>query len=148
MTAHEGVEPVRARTDSDATIAPGDAPVDHDLKLKAADEAADLEGSTAVGGKKGLRFWLVFACLLLATFNAAVEQTGASCFPSACVPASPTQTDPPLACLLAISTALPTIADDLNGSDYAWIANVFMICSAAVIRTSSTRAVPRQHSAG
>ncbi|TNY24273.1 major facilitator superfamily domain-containing protein [Rhodotorula diobovata] len=108
MTAHEGVEPVRARTDSDATIAPGDAPVDHDLKLKAADEAADLEGSTAVGGKKGLRFWLVFACLLLATFNAAVEQT-------------------------AISTALPTIADDLNGSDYAWIANVFMICSAAVI---------------
>ncbi|GAA5971251.1 hypothetical protein JCM11641_008282 [Rhodosporidiobolus odoratus] len=64
--------------------------------------------------KKGLRFWLIFLSLLLATFEAAVEQT-------------------------ALSTALPTISSTLSsgssqdGGDYSWIANVYMITSAAFI---------------
>ncbi|KPV76700.1 uncharacterized protein RHOBADRAFT_12386 [Rhodotorula graminis WP1] len=109
MAAHEGAPAhrTRTRTDSQATVAVQD---DSALDDDKADKAGELgvEGLQATAGKKDLRFWLVFACLLLATFNAAVEQT-------------------------AISTALPTIARDLNGDDYAWIANVFMICSAAVI---------------
>ncbi|GAA5952814.1 hypothetical protein JCM8115_002357 [Rhodotorula mucilaginosa] len=57
---------------------------------------------------RGLRFWVIIAALLLATFEAAVEQT-------------------------ALSTALPTIAKDLDSDDPSWIANVFMIASAAAI---------------
>ncbi|BGP13040.1 hypothetical protein JCM10213_000955 [Rhodosporidiobolus nylandii] len=65
-------------------------------------------------GKKGLRFWLIFISLLLATFEAALEQT-------------------------ALATALPTISSTLtagsssSGGDYSWIANVYMITSAAFI---------------
>ncbi|GAA5892071.1 hypothetical protein JCM8208_001426 [Rhodotorula glutinis] len=109
MTAHEGAPAHRTHTrvDLQATVAEQDERALDDDKADQAGELG-LEGAAAATGKKDLRFWLVFACLLLATFNAAVEQT-------------------------AISTALPTIARDLNGDDYAWIANVFMICSAAVI---------------
>lgn len=37
-------------------------------------------GLEAAGQKKGLRFWLIFISLLLATFEAALEQTYASSF--------------------------------------------------------------------
>lgn len=89
MAAHEGApaQRTRTRTDSQATMAAHDEP-QLDDKADKADELLGLEGATATTGKKDLRFWLVFACLLLATFNAAVEQTGASLHPSSS-PSSP-----------------------------------------------------------
>ncbi|GAA5873464.1 hypothetical protein JCM8547_005439 [Rhodosporidiobolus lusitaniae] len=69
--------------------------------------------SQSGAGKKGLRFWLIFASLLLATFEAAIEQT-------------------------ALSTALPTISASLSsgsGDSTAdvWVPNAYMVCSAAFI---------------
>lgn len=90
MAAHEGApaQRTRTRTDSQATMAAHDEP-QLDDKADKADELLGLEGATATTGKKDLRFWLVFACLLLATFNAAVEQTGAPLHPSSSPSSSP-----------------------------------------------------------
>ncbi|BGP37005.1 hypothetical protein JCM10449v2_000909 [Rhodotorula kratochvilovae] len=107
--AHEGDLTLHDRADSGATLAPGDE-LKPSFDLAGDGDLVDkgMEGAPAPRAKKSLRHWLIFVSLLLATFDAAVEQT-------------------------AISTALPTIAADLNSSDYAWVANTFMIASAAVI---------------
>ncbi|KAF7981925.1 hypothetical protein HWV62_30691 [Athelia sp. TMB] len=57
---------------------------------------------------KDFRFWMIFVCLLIATFLAALDLT-------------------------AISTALPTIAGALHSEDFAWIGNAYSITSTAFI---------------
>ncbi|KAF7976442.1 hypothetical protein HWV62_6677 [Athelia sp. TMB] len=57
---------------------------------------------------KDFRFWMIFVCLLVATFLAALDLT-------------------------AISTALPTIAAALHSEDFAWIGNAYSITSTAFI---------------
>ncbi|GAA5917745.1 hypothetical protein JCM6882_001311 [Rhodosporidiobolus microsporus] len=81
----------------------------HEAQEGTLDDLADAPA----GNKKGVRFWLIFLGLLLATFEAALEQT-------------------------ALATALPTMAADLstgssNEGDFSWIANVYMLTSAAFI---------------
>ncbi|GAA6040137.1 hypothetical protein JCM8097_002047 [Rhodosporidiobolus ruineniae] len=82
-----------------------------DTSTSRQDDDGELERAPA--GKKGIRFWLTFLSLLLATFEAALEQT-------------------------ALATALPTISTELSpdgghGSDYSWYANIYMLASAAFI---------------
>ncbi|GAA6050530.1 hypothetical protein JCM3770_005585 [Rhodotorula araucariae] len=106
--AHEEGLTLHDRVDSDATVAAPAVSLDLKGDLDEGQREGGLNAAPAPRAKKSLRHWLIFVSLLLATFDAAVEQT-------------------------AISTALPTIAADLNSSDYAWVANTFMIASAAVI---------------
>ncbi|GAA6021982.1 hypothetical protein JCM10207_002393, partial [Rhodosporidiobolus poonsookiae] len=109
--ASDGGHAVHDRIDSQDTLAAPSPPLPAGgEKLK--DTATPRESSPdrAPPGKKGVRFWLIFASILLATFEAALEQT-------------------------AISTALPTISASLSnghdGGDASWIANTYMIASAA-----------------
>lgn len=60
---------------------------------------------------RGLRFWLVLLSLCLTLFLSALELT-------------------------AVSTALPTIASDLHGSDFVWVGAAYALTSAAIIPMS------------
>ncbi|KAJ8296709.1 Efflux pump FUS6 [Rhodotorula toruloides] len=84
------------------------APDSAELEREQKGQVGERAENQAEGGRKGMRFWLIYLSLLLATFEAAVEQT-------------------------ALSTALPTIADDLHSTSPSWVANSFMIASAAAI---------------
>ncbi|GJE88942.1 MFS general substrate transporter [Phanerochaete sordida] len=57
---------------------------------------------------KGVRFWLVFIAICLSLFLSALEFT-------------------------AVSTALPTIAHDLNGVDFVWIASAYSLAATALL---------------
>ncbi|KAG9044555.1 hypothetical protein FS837_007960 [Tulasnella sp. UAMH 9824] len=58
--------------------------------------------------EKGLRFWLVMTAMMVTTFLSAIDMT-------------------------SVSTALPTIAQDLNGSDFAWVGSAFALGSTAIL---------------
>ncbi|GAA5840910.1 hypothetical protein JCM11251_007637 [Rhodosporidiobolus azoricus] len=82
------------------------------LEEKSSRPEETLDDLATPGSRKGVRFWLIFAGLLLATFEAALEQT-------------------------ALATALPTISAELatgegGEGDFSWIANVYMLTSAAL----------------
>ncbi|KIO28004.1 hypothetical protein M407DRAFT_22771 [Tulasnella calospora MUT 4182] len=57
---------------------------------------------------KGLRFWLVIIAIMVATFLSAIELT-------------------------SVSTALPTIVQDLDGSEFAWVGSAFALGSTAIL---------------
>ncbi|KIK65195.1 hypothetical protein GYMLUDRAFT_220462 [Collybiopsis luxurians FD-317 M1] len=63
------------------------------------------------GGTKGRFFWLIFAALCLALFLAALELT-------------------------AVSTALPVIVHDLNGSQFSWVGTAYALASTALLPMS------------
>lgn len=60
---------------------------------------------------KGARFWLIFASVNVSLFLSALELT-------------------------AVSTALPTIASDLDVSEFAWIGSAFALSSTAFLPMS------------
>ncbi|KIO16030.1 hypothetical protein M407DRAFT_234031 [Tulasnella calospora MUT 4182] len=57
---------------------------------------------------KGLRFWLVIVAMMVTTFLSAIDLT-------------------------SVSTALPTIVQDLNGSEFAWVGSAFALGSTAML---------------
>ncbi|KAF8520691.1 MFS general substrate transporter [Gautieria morchelliformis] len=56
----------------------------------------------------GLRFWIILASLCLTLFLSALELT-------------------------AVSTALPTIASELHGSDFVWVGAAYALASSAIL---------------
>ncbi|KAG8918932.1 hypothetical protein FRC01_001574 [Tulasnella sp. 417] len=58
--------------------------------------------------EKGLRFWLVIVAMMVTTFLSAIDLT-------------------------SVSTALPTIVQDLNGSEFAWVGSAFALGSTAIL---------------
>ncbi|KAG9050253.1 hypothetical protein FS837_006694 [Tulasnella sp. UAMH 9824] len=56
----------------------------------------------------GLQFWLIFIALMVTCFLSAIELT-------------------------SVSTALPTIVEDLAGTDFAWIGSAFALGSTAIL---------------
>ncbi|KAG8992172.1 hypothetical protein FRB90_001068 [Tulasnella sp. 427] len=56
----------------------------------------------------GLNFWLIFAALIVTSFLSAIDLT-------------------------SVSTALPTIVEDLHGTEFAWVGSAFTLGSTAVL---------------
>ncbi|KAG9043887.1 hypothetical protein FS837_009033 [Tulasnella sp. UAMH 9824] len=56
----------------------------------------------------GFRFWMIFAALMVSTFLSALDFT-------------------------SVSTALPTIVQDLHGTEFAWVGSAFALGSTAVL---------------
>ncbi|KAG8894281.1 hypothetical protein FRC00_009199 [Tulasnella sp. 408] len=56
----------------------------------------------------GFRFWMIFAALMVSTFLSALDFT-------------------------SVSTALPTIVQDLQGTEFAWVGSAFALGSTAVL---------------
>ncbi|KIO20590.1 hypothetical protein M407DRAFT_220214 [Tulasnella calospora MUT 4182] len=56
----------------------------------------------------GIQFWLIFIALMVSTFLSAIDLT-------------------------SVSTALPTIVQDLNGTEFAWVGSAFALGSTAVL---------------
>lgn len=83
-------------------------PVSKELDLNATSPNSEIDDDAPIPQKKGLRFWLIIVSLLVSTFLAALDLT-------------------------AIATALPTIAEQLNSTDYTWIGSAYSICSTAFI---------------
>ena len=70
------------------------------------------DGPPPKGTKKGSAFWLTFLAIIVCTFVSALDLT-------------------------AISTALPTITDDLQGGDkFVWVGAAYGLASAAVLPLS------------
>ncbi|KAG8896929.1 hypothetical protein FRB99_008573 [Tulasnella sp. 403] len=59
----------------------------------------------------GARFWLIFIALMVSTFLSALELT-------------------------SVSTALPTIVDDLHGTDFVWVGSAYALGSTAFLPLS------------
>ncbi|KIO20592.1 hypothetical protein M407DRAFT_29797 [Tulasnella calospora MUT 4182] len=55
-----------------------------------------------------LQFWLIFIALMVASFLSALDLT-------------------------SVSTALPTIVEDLEGTDFAWVGSAFALGSTAIL---------------
>lgn len=73
---------------------------------------SDLDSQpNATPSKKGLRFWLIFASMCICLCLSALE----------------------LAC---VSTALPTIANDLHASQFTWVGSAFALASTAFLPMS------------
>ncbi|GAA5882957.1 hypothetical protein JCM8547_006237, partial [Rhodosporidiobolus lusitaniae] len=68
----------------------------------------DTQDATLKGEKKSLRFWLIFAAIMAATFLSALDLT-------------------------AVSTALPQIANDFDTADYSWVGTAYALTSTALI---------------
>ncbi|KAG8980678.1 hypothetical protein FRB90_007547 [Tulasnella sp. 427] len=56
----------------------------------------------------GLKFWLIFVAMMVSTFLSAIDMT-------------------------SVSTALPTIVQDLHGAEFAWVGSAFSLGSTAVM---------------
>lgn len=61
--------------------------------------------------KRGIQFWGVFVAIAVALFTAALDLT-------------------------AVSTALPTIVNDLNGSQFVWVGSAYTLSSTAFLPLS------------
>ena len=79
---------------------------------------ADEKEATDVGHpqdthppKRGIRFWGVFVAISVAIFTAALDLT-------------------------AVSTALPTIVDDLHGSQFVWVGSAYALSATAFMPMS------------
>lgn len=78
------------------------------------------ESGVAVA-KRGLAFWLIFLSLCLSLFLSALELTG-------------------------VSTALPVIIQELEGSEFAWVGTAYSLASTAFLPMSGCVAEVRFHS--
>ncbi|CCO37823.1 hypothetical protein BN14_12420 [Rhizoctonia solani AG-1 IB] len=61
--------------------------------------------------KKGAQFWLIFVAICASMFLSALELT-------------------------SVSTALPTIVEDLHGHDFAWVGSAYTLGSTAFMPMS------------
>ncbi|KAG8972869.1 hypothetical protein FRB90_010125, partial [Tulasnella sp. 427] len=62
----------------------------------------------AVPAAGGLQFWLIFIALMVSTFLSAIDLT-------------------------SVSTALPTIVQDLHGTEFAWVGSAFALGSTSIL---------------
>ncbi|KIO20425.1 hypothetical protein M407DRAFT_29949, partial [Tulasnella calospora MUT 4182] len=99
-------------------------PVTGSISPKASTPATDTPGSTLHGDSLSdseqvppatstpaigrLQFWLIFVALMVTSFLSAIDLT-------------------------SVSTALPTIVEDLNGTDFAWVGSAFALGSTAIL---------------
>ena len=84
---------------------------DSHFSLAASEDGEKTVQSSIVASKKGLKFWLIFAAMSTCLFLSALE-------------------------LCSISTALPTIANALNASQFTWVGTAYSL-SAAVFHPMS-----------
>ncbi|KAF8502520.1 iron permease [Gautieria morchelliformis] len=71
--------------------------------------------TSAAAPERGIRFWMAIVCLMLSTFLAALDTT-------------------------SVATALPTIIDSLQGSQFAWIGSAYTLAAVATIPSSGNLA--------
>ncbi|KAG8914322.1 hypothetical protein FRC00_014482 [Tulasnella sp. 408] len=64
--------------------------------------------ATSIPAVGGLQFWLIFIALMVTSFLSAIDLT-------------------------SVSTALPTIVEDLDGTDFAWVGSAFALGSTAIL---------------
>ncbi|KAG8946149.1 hypothetical protein FRC04_012004 [Tulasnella sp. 424] len=64
--------------------------------------------ATSMPAIGGLQFWLIFIALMVTTFLSAID-------------------------LISVSTALPTIVEDLDGTDFAWVGSAYALGSTAIL---------------
>ncbi|KAH7336904.1 iron permease [Rhizoctonia solani] len=74
-------------------------------------DAGDQATIAPAPQKKGARFWLIFVAICASTFLSALELT-------------------------SVSTALPTIVEDLHGHDFAWVGSAYTLGSTAFMPMS------------
>ncbi|KAG8896451.1 hypothetical protein FRC01_011810, partial [Tulasnella sp. 417] len=89
---------------SSGTLTPATEPTLHgDPPIES--ERVPADDKHKVGG---FRFWMIFAAMMVSTFLSALEFT-------------------------SVSTALPTIVQDLQGTEFAWVGSAFALGSTAVL---------------
>ncbi|KIP03761.1 hypothetical protein PHLGIDRAFT_77024 [Phlebiopsis gigantea 11061_1 CR5-6] len=71
-------------------------------------DVASPESAAATKTKRGLHFWLVIVAICVSGFLSALEYT-------------------------SVSTALPTIVHDLDGEDFVWVANAYVLAATALL---------------
>ena len=74
-------------------------------------EASDATIAYSTGSKRGVQFWSIFVAIVVALFTAALDLT-------------------------AVSTALPTIVADLNGSQFVWVGSAYALSATAFLPLS------------
>ncbi|KIJ54454.1 hypothetical protein M422DRAFT_41728 [Sphaerobolus stellatus SS14] len=102
-------------TDSSVTLSSlnGRIPVDKLFKPfdLTSQRTLTVDDSEASKSSKGLKFWLILLALCLTLFLSALEFT-------------------------AVSTALPTIVDELKGANFVWVGSSYALSSSAAIPLS------------
>ncbi|KAG8911339.1 hypothetical protein FRC00_006670 [Tulasnella sp. 408] len=90
---------------SSGTLTPATEPTLHGEPPIESERVPAADDKHRVGG---FRFWMIFAAMMVSTFLSALEFT-------------------------SVSTALPTIVQDLQGTEFAWVGSAFALGSTAVL---------------
>lgn len=111
-------------------VAVVDLPTPNNGVAGASTPSKDSETESARPATRGLRFWLVMVSVCVSVFLSALEYVSKAISSQRLfrLHAALIQT--------SVATALPTIVHDLEGQDFIWVANAYVLCATAFLPTT------------